>query len=100
MVVATWLKNLYDTKPRYYRANINHLNAELESFMPEALIKSFEICLDKGDYNAKDLIGYAERHFGRIPKSLSEPSINELLPESLLSGPQKTDINDYNAIFA
>lgn len=100
VVVATWLKNLYDTKPRYYRANINHLNAELESFMPEALIKSFEICLDKGDYNAKDLIGYAERHFGRIPKSLSEPSINELLPESLLSGPQKTDINDYNAIFA
>ncbi len=99
-IVAAWLKNLYENKPRYYRANIAHLNTELESFMPEALIKSFEVCLDKGDYNAKDLVSYAERHFGRIPRGSIEPSIKELLPENLLQGPQKTNINDYNSIFA
>lgn len=100
VLVATWLKNLYETKPRYYRANINHLNAELESFLPEALIKSFEVCLDKGDYNAGDLINYCERHFGRIPRGSREPSISELLPETLQQGPQKSNINDYKSIFA
>lgn len=100
VLVATWLKNLYETKPRYYRANINHINAELESFLPEALIKAFEVCLDKGDYNARDLISYAERHYGRIPKGPKEPSIAELLPESLLLCPQKTNINDYKSIFS
>ena len=90
-LVAMWLKNLYETKPRYYRANINHINAELESFLPEALIKSFEVCLDKGDYNANDLINYCERHFGRIPKGPREPSLAELLPETLRSLPHRLD---------
>jgi hypothetical protein len=95
-----WLKNLYETKPRYYRANINHINAELESFLPEALIKGFEVCLDKGDYNANDLINYCERHFGRIPKGPREPSLAELLPETLRSLPQRSNIDDYKSIFA
>lgn len=99
-IVAMWLKNLYESKPRYYRANINHLNAVLESFLPEALIKSFEVCLDKGDYNANDLITYCERHFGRIPKGPREPSLAELLPESLQQMPQRSNINDYKSIFA
>ena len=99
-LVAMWLKNLYETKPRYYRANINHINAELESFLPEALIKSFEVCLDKGDYNANDLINYCERHFGRIPKGPREPSLAELLPETLRSLPQRSNIDDYKSIFA
>ena len=99
-LVAMWLKNLYETKPRYYRANINHINAELESFLPEALIKSFEVCLDKGDYNANDLINYCERHFGRIPKGPREPSLTELLPETLRSLPQRSNIDDYKSIFA
>ena len=93
------LKNLYDTKPRYYRANINKLNTELESFLPEHLIKGFEVCLDKGDYNANDLISYCERHFGRIPKGPREPSLTELLPESLQQLPQRSNINDYKSIF-
>ncbi len=99
-LVALWLKNLYETKPRYYRANINHLNDELESFLPEALIKGFEVCLDRGDYNANDLISYCERHFGRIPKGPREPSIAELLPESLQENPQRSNINDYKSLFA
>ena len=99
-LVAMWLKNLYETKPRYYRANINHLNAELESFLPEALIKAFEVCLDKGDYNANDLVNYCERHFGRIPRGPREPSLSELLPETLRQGPMKSNINDYISIFA
>ena len=99
-LVAMWLKNLYETKPRYYRANISRINAELESFLPEALIKSFEVCLDKGDYNANDLIIYCERHFGRIPKGPREPSLTELLPETLHNGPQRSNINDYKSIFA
>jgi transposase len=99
VLVATWLKNLYDIKPRYYRANINVLNSELESFMPESLIKSFEVCLDKGDYNAGDLIRYCERHFGRIPKGPKEPTISELLPSSLRQEPQRSNINDYKSIF-
>ena len=99
-LVAMWLKNLYETKPRYYRANISRINAELESFLPEALIKSFEVCLDKGDYNANDLIIYCERHFGRIPKGPREPSLAELLPETLHDGPQRSNINDYKSIFA
>jgi hypothetical protein len=98
-IVAMWLKNLYDTKPRYYRANINKLNTELESFLPEHLIKGFEVCLDKGDYNANDLISYCERHFGRIPKGPREPSLTELLPESLQQLPQRSNINDYKSIF-
>jgi hypothetical protein len=68
--------------------------------MPESLIKSFEVCLDKGDYNAGDLISYCERNFGRIPKGPREPSISELLPESLQQGPRKTNIDDYKTIFA
>lgn len=52
-VVVMWLRNLYDAKPRYYRENINLLNAELEHFLPESLIKAFEVCLDKGHYNAR-----------------------------------------------
>lgn len=99
-LVAMWLKNLYETKPRYYRANISRINAELESFLPEALIKSFEVCLDKGDYNANDLIIYCERHFGRIPKGPREPSLAELLPETLHESPQRSNINDYKSIFA
>lgn len=98
-IVAMWLKNLYDTKPRYYRANIKKLNTELESFLPEHLIKGFEVCLDKGDYNANDLISYCERHFGRIPKGPREPSLSELLPESLQQLPQRSNINDYKSIF-
>ncbi len=98
-LVAMWLKNLYETKPRYYRANINKLNTELESFLPEHLIKGFEVCLDKGDYNANDLIGYCDRHFGRIPKGPREPSLAELLPESLQLMPQRSNINDYQSIF-
>jgi len=99
-LAAMWLKNLYETKPRYYRANISQLNNELESFLPESLIKSFEVCLDKGDYNARDLINYCEKHFGRVPKGPHEPSLAELLSPDLQQGPQKTDINDYKAIFA
>ena len=99
-LVAMWLKNLYETKPRYYRANISRINAELESFLPEALIKSFEVCLDKGDYNANDLISYCERHFGRIPKGPREPSLAALLPETLHESPQRSNINDYKSIFA
>ena len=98
-IVAMWLKNLYETKPRYYRANINRINTELESFLPEHLIKGFEVCLDKGDYNANDLISYCERHFGRIPKGPREPSLEELLPESLQQLPQRSNINDYKSIF-
>ena len=98
-IVAMWLKNLYESKPRYYRANINRINTELESFLPEHLIKAFEVCLDKGDYNANDLIGYCDRHFGRIPKGPREPSLNELLPESLQQLPQRSNINDYKSIF-
>ena len=98
-IVAMWLKNLYETKPRYYRANINRINTELESFLPEHLIKGFEVCLDKGDYNANDLISYCERHFGRIPKGPREPSLAELLPESLQLLPQRSNINDYKSIF-
>ena len=99
-IVAMWLKNLYETKPRYYRSNISRLNAELESFLPESLIKAFEVCLDKGDYNAGDLIAYCERHFGRIPKAPREPILEELLPETLKEEPQRTNINDYKSIFA
>ena len=98
-IVAMWLKNLYESKPRYYRANINRINTELESFLPEHLIKAFEVCLDKGDYNANDLISYCDRHFGRIPKGPREPSLNELLPESLQQLPQRSNINDYKSIF-
>ena len=99
-IVVMWLKNLYETKPRYYRSNISRLNAELESFLPESLIKAFEVCLDKGDYNAGDLIAYCERHFGRIPKAPREPILEELLPETLKEEPQRTNINDYKSIFA
>ena len=99
-LAAMWLKNLYETKTRYYRANINVLNSELESFLPEALIKGFEVCLDKSDYNAKDLISYCERHFGRVPKGPHEPSLSELLPPSLQQMPERTNMNDYKAIFA
>ena len=98
-LVAMWLKNLYESKPRYYRANINRINTELESFLPEHLIKSFEVCLDKGDYNANDLISYCDRHFGRVPKGPREPSLNELLPDSLQQLPQRSHINDYKSIF-
>ena len=98
-IVAMWLKNLYESKPRYYRANINRINTELESFLPEHLIKGFEVCLDKGDYNANDLISYCDRHFGRIPKGPREPSLTELLPESLQQLPQRSNINDYKSIF-
>lgn len=98
-LVAMWLKNLYESKPRYYRANINRINAELESFLPEHLIKAFEVCLDKGDYNANDLIGYCEKQFGRVPKRPHEPSLTELLPESLQQMPQRSNINDYKSIF-
>jgi hypothetical protein len=98
-IVAMWLKNLYETKPRYYRANINRINTELESFLPEHLIKGFEVCLDKGDYNANDLISYCDRHFGRIPKGPREPSLAELLPASLQLLPQRSNINDYKSIF-
>ena len=100
VLAAMWLKNLYETKPRYYRANINRLNSELESFLPEALIKSFEVCLDKGDYNAGDLICYCEKHFGRIPRNPRETVLEELLPEALRHDPERTNINDYKSIFA
>ncbi len=99
-IAAMWLKKLYETRPRYYRANINHLNTELESFLPEALVKSFEVCLDKGDYNAADLVSYCERHFGRIPKNPRETVLAELLPEALRQEPQRTSINDYQSIFS
>jgi transposase len=99
-VVAMWLENLYRDKPRYYRSNISRLNREIESFYPETMIRAFEICLDRGLYNANDLINLCERMSGRIPKEFHASSIAELLPESLLHGPEKTNINDYTFLFS
>lgn len=100
LIVATWLENLYKDKPRYYRANISRLNSEIESFLPEALISAFEVCLDRGLYNANDLINLCERMSGRIPREAHARSVAELLPESLLTGPEKTNMNNYTSIFS
>lgn len=99
-VVAMWLENLYRDKPRYYRANISRLNGQIESFYPDAMIKAFETCLDRGVYNANDLINLCDKLSGRIPKPSHAASIAELLPRSLLEGPDKTSMNDYKQIFS
>jgi transposase len=100
VIVAMWLENLYRDKPRYYRANISRLNSEIESFYPETMIRAFEMCLDKGVYNANDLVNLCERMSGRIPREPHALSIAELLPESLLIGPERTSMNDYKSIFS
>lgn len=98
--MAIRLENLYKDKPRYYCANISRLNSEIDSFYPETMVQAFEICLDKGLYNANDLINLCDRMYGRIPREPHAASIAELLPESLLLGPEKTSMNDYTSIFS
>ena len=97
-LAITWLDNLYKDKPRYYKSNLNVLNRNIEFFTSDTLHKAFEICLDKGVYNAKDLINLCDRLSGR-KVAVSEISIVKNLPEAALEAPEKTNINHYKTIF-
>ncbi len=98
-IVSEWLSGLYASKPRYYRENIRLINRELENYDPDKLRTAFEICLDRGLYNAGELLTLCVRLGGRIPKQTHASTIEELLPATLLTGPERTDINDYKSIF-
>lgn len=98
-IVNKWLSGLYESKPRYYRENISLINRELENYDSDKLQTAFEMCLDRGLYNAGELLALCDRLGGRIPKQAHASSIKELLPETLLSGPDRTDINNYKSIF-
>ena len=97
-LAITWLDNLYKDKPRYYKSNLNYLNKNIEFITSDTLHKAFEICLDKGVYNAKDLINLCDR-LSKRKIVVSENSIVNNLPEAALQIPKKTNINNYKTIF-
>lgn len=100
-LAALWLENLYREKPRYYRLNLKCLEREIESYPVDAMHKAFGICLDRGLYNAKELLSVCNRYARRIEVPLRPLNSNELssLPDCAREMPDKTDINIYNTLF-
>lgn len=100
-LAVLWLENLYREKPRYYRLNLKSLEREIESYPMDAMRKAFGICLDRGLYNAKELLSVCSRYARRIDTSAGQTHESELtgLPECALEVPEKTDINVYNTLF-
>ena len=99
-LVALWLNGLKRDRPRYYKNNLRLLFSEMRHFEPGTLHRAFELCLDRGMYNAKDFISLCDRIGKRMPVRDEDPSLLEMLPDAVKEMPEKTDIRTYNQYFS
>lgn len=99
-LASLWMSNLKNDKPRYYKNNLRLFSNEMRHFEPGTLHKAFELCLDRGLYNAKDFMSICGRIGKRIPIRGEDPSFEEMLPEVAKEMPEKTDISTYNQYFS
>ena len=100
-LAALWLESLYREKPRYYRLNLKTLEREIASYPMDAMRKAFGICLDRGLYNAKELLAVCGRYARRVEAPVERLHDGDLsdLPDCAREMPEKTDINTYNTLF-
>ena len=95
-----WLVNLKRDKARYYSTNLRVLIKGMRNHSPQTLHKVFEESLDKGMYNAKDLISLCDRRGKRIPQLIDISNIRDGLPDIVKQMPDKTDIKQYQQYFS
>ncbi len=95
-LAAEWLENLKSHKRRYYMDNLRVFLAEMRYYDPSALHRAFEISLDRGMYNAKDLMTLCGRIGGKRPSYGSGSALRDSLPDMANETPDKTDITTYN----
>ena len=77
------------------------LEREIASYPMDAMRKAFGICLDRGLYNAKELLAVCGRYARRVEAPVERLHEGDLsgLPDCAREMPERTDINIYNTLF-
>lgn len=95
-----WMLNMRETKERYYNQNLRVLAKGMGNFEAATLHLAFEESLDRGMYNAKDLLTLCDRRGKRVAVEKRTDTPRGRLPEAATETPEKTDINQYNQYFS
>lgn len=95
-----WMLNMKRDRERYYNQNLLVLIRGMVHFAPSTLHLAFEESLDRGMYNAKDLLTLCDRRGKRIPVKTESTALLDRLPDAVREMPEKTDINKYDQYFS
>lgn len=99
-LLTIWLENLKQDKERYYYVNVLEFDKEMKHYDQATLHKALEICLDRGLYNAKDLMRLCEKIGEKHPIREHDETWKEKIQSIVNEVPNKTDIQYYNSIMS
>lgn len=94
-----WMKGLYADKARYYNQNLRVLIKGMVNFEPSTLHRVYAQCIDKGLYNAKDLINLCDRTGKRIVTVNNNKESSGMYDDIINTMPEKTPISSFDQYF-
>lgn len=78
-----WMLNMKRDRDRYYNQNLLVLIRGMVHFEPSTLHLAFEESLDRGMYNAKDILTLCDRRGKRIPVKTESTALLDRLPDAV-----------------
>lgn len=100
-----WLKAIRSTKPRYIRDQLLIIRKVVETAANPSLVdKALNYCQDNDIFSAADfkaILSHYQREEPDTPQATKLTQLNPLsgqLPAAALNAPDKSDIDDYQAI--
>lgn len=99
-LVWQWLEGMHKDRERYYKQGLNVLWRGMRSYSPELLHEVFEICVDSGMHNANDFLKLCKRREAICMHTSAALQAEGSLPPAAGEVPDKTDISQYEGLFA
>ena len=96
-----WLRKLHDSKPRYYKDNLDLLLRHLKSFPGDILSKAIAKCLDCNTFNANAVVEVATSLYkSQNTRKAKQSIVGECrLPDAAMEQPAKRSIELYKAFY-
>ena len=100
-ITREWLRKLYDSKPRYYKDNLDLLLRHIGDFSGEILAKAIGKCLSCNSFNANTVVEVATSLYkNQCTHQAKLAQVGECrLPEAAMEQPAKRSIEQYKEFY-
>lgn len=95
-----WLEAMRRDRARYYKEGLNVLHRGMHNYEPSLFLEAVGTCLDRGVYNARDLLSLCGRLEAARVRAGRVPEVSGTLPAAAGEVPEATDVSQYEGLFA
>ena len=101
-ITREWLHKLHDSRPRYYKDNLDLLLRHIGNFPGDILAKAIDKCLSCNSFNANTVVEVATSLY-KSQSTTHQPKQAQMgecrLPEAALEQPAKRSIEQYKEFY-